>query len=157
LGAPIDAILPFDGGIFVLAANRAFGLNVGAKILWSRENVLGIGVTSALGREHRGVLPVLLTSGQVEWLDLDGKTMTAMPSAQPVAADLVREFAATQRCAWISFESGVARESCMGRAPRSFELSHSSLLRPVVDVVGLRVMFASVTGGLWSLPFSPGP
>jgi hypothetical protein len=153
LGTSISTILPTRAGLVVLAADTAFGLDADLCIRWSREHVLGLGVTSALGQAQPLGFPALLQASQrVDWLDAHGDTIASVALGSSLPSDPMPEFAATDRCAWIAFDSGVLSEACIDSGARYVPLTGSSLTRPVVDAKGARVIVGSTAGGLWSLP-----
>lgn len=156
LGGAVAAILTTRDGVIAFAGGKAYGLNAEAQVLWLRGGVLGIGVTAALGNGQRESLAaILLASGQMEWLDFTGKTQALTPLMQTVPSDLVPEFVATERCAWISSDSGLLWVACVGKGARPIALSRAPLTRPIIDIKGARAMVGSVAGGVWSLPLAP--
>ncbi len=159
IGAPITAILPTKTGILVLASGTAFELDAELRILWSRENVLGIGVTSALGHEQRPCTSALLqASGKVDWLDALGNTVASVALDNSVPPELLPEFAVTDHCAWISFDSGVLWQACIDKPVKSIALAPQvSLTRPILDLGRARVMVGSSEGSFWSLPVVSDP
>jgi hypothetical protein len=157
IGAPITAILPTSAGILALADGKALGLDAELNLVWSREHVLGIGVTSSLGQGQRlGSPAVLQASGQMDWLNAAGNTIASVTLGPPMPSEPIPEFAATDSCAWISFDSGVLWEVCVNKVVKNIPLARASLTRPIVDVMGARVMVGSAVGGLWSLPLASG-
>ena len=144
IGGPITAILPTNAGILALADGKALGLDAELNTIWSREHVLGIGVTSSLGQGQRlGSPAVLQASGQMEWLNAAGNTIASVTLGPPMPAEPISEFAATDSCAWISFDSGVLWEVCVNKVVKNIPLARASLTRPIVDVMGARVMVGS--------------
>ncbi len=157
IGAPIAAILPTNAGIVALAADKAVGLDAQLNRVWSREHVLGIGVTSSLGQGQRLGSPVVLqASGQMDWLDAAGETVASVTLGRTLPSEPIPVFAATNSCAWISFDSGVLWEVCVNKAVKNIPLARASLTRPIIDLMGARVMVGSAVGGLWSLPLAAG-
>ena len=153
LDGPITAIEPMLNGAIVLCAGKAYGLNHDAQILWTKEGILGIGVTAALGQTLRQNMPAILsTAGKVIWLDGSGQTTASIEPSAKFLGEPLAEFAATDRQAWIVDDSGTLWEASIGGGWRSVQLTQSPLMRPVVDVHGSRVLIGSVGGGGWSVP-----
>lgn len=158
MGAAILAVVPSKVGVTALAGDRAFGIDREIHGVWSRTGVVGIGVTAALGQARREGLPVvLLDSGQVDWLSVDGNVIASMSGPQNMSEEPVRELAATEHCVWISYGSGVIRSVCIGRGTRLLELARAPLTQPVIDLKNSRVLVGSVVGNLWSLPLGSEP
>jgi hypothetical protein len=158
IGAPITVILPTRSGIVALVGDTAVGLDADLRILWSREKVLGIGVTSALGQAQSLGYPTLLyASGKLDWLDALGRTLATVTLGNSAPMDPMPEFAATDRCAWIACDSGALWEACVDKESKYIPLTRVSLTRPVLDAKGRRVMVGSAVGGLWSVPLASDP
>jgi hypothetical protein len=153
LGAAVSVIVPWNEGAVALAGAKAHGLNAEAQVLWSREDVLGIGVAAAPGHVGKsGVAVLLLASGRLDWLGPDGKTGASMTLPLPLPIDLVPEFAATANCVWMSFESGELWEACIKTGLRRIPLTRAPLMRPTLDDNRQRVIVGTVAAGVWSLP-----
>lgn len=154
LSGSIDAIVTYSAGALVLAGNHAHALTADGQVLWSRDAVLGIGVTAARGQGQRHDSPALLyASGRIDWLDPRGEpTVSAELKPNPSVLPIV-EFAAIDQRAWIADESGTLWEASPGGGCRPMRIAKGPLTRPVLDMQSDRVMVGSVGGGVWSVHF----
>jgi hypothetical protein len=153
LGGAITAASPNSAGAVVLAGGKAYGLDSDAQIVWSRADVVGIGVVTARGHEQpQSVAVVLSAAGQIEWLDRSGNTKATAPVTPALGLAAVAEMAATEQQAWVTDDAGTLREARVDRGCRSTKLANVPLMRPVLNLRALRVIVSSVGGGVWSAP-----
>lgn len=156
LGGAITAALPSSAGAVVLAGGKAHGLDSDAQVVWSRADIVGIGVVTARGYEQpQSAAVVLSAAGQIEWLDRLGNTKASAPVAPALGFTSVAEIAATEQKAWVADDTGTLREVGVDRGCRSTKLANVPLMRPVLNLRASRVIVGSVGGGVWSVPIEP--
>ena len=157
LGGAVTAIVPAAMGALVLAGDRAYAVNADAKVLWSRDAVLGIGVAAARGQGQRRDLPLLLfASGRIDWLDPEGNTLVSAALKPNALTAPGVELAAIDRRAWVASESGALWDASPDAESRSTSIASAPLTRPVLDVQNARILVGSVNGGVWSVAFESG-
>ncbi len=156
LGQRILAISDWTDSVLALAGNRAFTVDGNAEIRWVRNEVAAIGVaTGKTASDQKGSAVILGKMGQVDWLDHEGNVTASLDTSPMPADDLVPELVATNRCAWISSNSGAIWQFCMNLGVQKFQLTQLPLMRPVLDVTNGRVLVASTQGELWTLTLPP--